>query len=606
MKRYFKPGLAALVFLSLLFVARAEERKSHLKNRFSIDRVYAEPRGIRGSKRSGQPLMDGFAATTGNSTPNLHPGWPRTFAYGAGIGSCGPVRMIESDLDGDGKGEIVTSMQFWNKGLVFKENGDIAGKFLIPQTLNEKLSLGDWDGDKKKEIATFSMTDAVPLYFYIFDHLGNLEIRKELYPNISMFMPIVADLNNDRKDEIIIKSGMIGKTTLQILDSRGDVMAKFSTRIEENAASVFEVNPVVGNFDDDPDLEIAVPLWQELNGRRRTYIEIFDRNGTPVPGWEKASVPDFIYNPVCGDLNGDGRDEIVGCGWEGALFILAGNGELLLDRTFSPGKAIGSPAIGDINNDGKPEIVFNQSNDLGPARLLAIDAQGVIVLNKAISSHALFSPLIGDMDGDGIPDIVFGNYDYIYAFDGQGNDIGGFPIDVHGESGFIIWGPGPSICDIDHDGKIEITYTRDNAAAVEFSLFVLDIDSPYDPTTMEWPMQQHDAGHGGRYASKLKRVMSLDLAAERREVRAFSILRQYGWIQFVGGHPDTPVAEYRLMRRQGDGEFALIRTITPPELQDNRFQMQDRYLEKGIFYTYQLKAFDAAGKRVGISSAKTI
>ena len=599
MKRYLKLGLVLIAPFLVLFIARAEEGRIHSKNEFSIIQNHIEPQGIRVVKGSTPSFKDKFAVTMGNTSIIPHPGWPRTFAYGAGIGSCGPVRMIQSDLDGDGKGEIVTSMQLWNKGLVFKENGDISGTFLIPQTLNEKLSLGDLDNDKKKEIATFSMTDAVPLYFYVFDYLGNLKLRKDLHPNIDMFMPIVADLNNDLQGEIIIKSGIIGKTILQILDGRGNVISKIFTRIQENTGSVIEANPVVGDFDADVDLEIAVPLWHEENGQRRTYIEVYNRNGTPVPGWEKVALPDFIYNPVCGDLNGDGRDEIIGCGWEGALFILDSYGELLLNRVFSPGQAVGSPAIGDINNDGKPEIVFNQFNNFGPTNLLAIDAQGVLILNKAISGHAIFSPLIGDMDGDGIPDIVFGNYDYIYAFDGQGNDIDGFPIEVNGETGFIIWGPGPSICDIDHDGKIEITYTKDNAAAAEFSLFVLDIDSPYNPATMEWPMHQHDAGHGGRYASTLKKVMSLDLMAERRELRAFSILRQYGWIQFLGGNPGTLVAQYRLMRRKGNEGFVTLKTIIPSELQNNQFQMQDKYLEKGILYTYRLEALDSNGRLIG-------
>jgi hypothetical protein len=101
-------------------------------------------------------------------------------------------------------------------------------------------------------------------------------------------------------------------------------------------------------------------------------------------------------------------------------------------------------------------------------------------------------------------------------------------------------------------------------------------------------------------------LMNIDLLAERREVRAFSIVRQYGWIQFLGGTSYIQVAQYRLMRRQGSGEFVLLKTITPSELQNNQFQMQDKYLEKDIPYIYRVEAYDAGGQLIGISMDKTI
>lgn len=101
-------------------------------------------------------------------------------------------------------------------------------------------------------------------------------------------------------------------------------------------------------------------------------------------------------------------------------------------------------------------------------------------------------------------------------------------------------------------------------------------------------------------------LLDLDLQVERREIKAFSISRHYGWIQFLGGDPGTAVAQYRLLRRRGAGEFVLICTITPSELHDNQFQMQDKYLEKDIPYTYRLEAFDSDGKLIGISSEKNI
>jgi hypothetical protein len=101
-------------------------------------------------------------------------------------------------------------------------------------------------------------------------------------------------------------------------------------------------------------------------------------------------------------------------------------------------------------------------------------------------------------------------------------------------------------------------------------------------------------------------LMNLDLRAERREARAFSILRYYGQIQFTNDNSSIPVAQYRIMRRQGSGDFILLRAVAPSELQNGKFQMQDKYLEKKITYTYRVEAYDGFGQLIGISQEKTI
>ena len=101
-------------------------------------------------------------------------------------------------------------------------------------------------------------------------------------------------------------------------------------------------------------------------------------------------------------------------------------------------------------------------------------------------------------------------------------------------------------------------------------------------------------------------LLGLDLQAERREIKAFSVMRQYGAIRFLYANPDHPAAQYRLMRRKGNEGFITLKTIAPSELQNNQFQMQDKYLEKDIPYTYRVEAFDANGQLIGISSEKSI
>ncbi len=109
------------------------------------------------------------------------------------------------------------------------------------------------------------------------------------------------------------------------------------------------------------------------------------------------------------------------------------------------------------------------------------------------------------------------------------------------------------------------------------------------------------------FVSKFKgSFVKLDLSAERLEVRAFTMVRQYGQILCTVDTLGIPVAEYRLYHRVGDIDFSLAGTVTAQDLQDNQFQMQDKYLEKDKSYTYVVEAYNAAGQLVGRSAEKTI
>ncbi len=103
--------------------------------------------------------------------------------------------------------------------------------------------------------------------------------------------------------------------------------------------------------------------------------------------------------------------------------------------------------------------------------------------------------------------------------------------------------------------------------------------------------------YSNSFISKLGSFLILNV--ERRDARAFSMVRQYCQIQLKNGVPSIPVTQYLVFRRQGSGDFELIRTIDPSELNDNMFQMQDKYLEKDMRYTYRVEAYDAAGKLLG-------
>jgi len=122
----------------------------------------------------------------------------------------------------------------------------------------------------------------------------------------------------------------------------------------------------------------------------------------------------------------------------------------------------------------------------------------------------------------------------------------------------------------------------------------------------------YDRSHNGNldaFVSKLSGSLGnvrLDLLAERRDVRTFSMVRQYGQIRFTVETRGILVAQYRIMRRQGSDDFVLLKEIAPSELEDNRFQVQDKYLEKDTPYTYMVEAYNDAGQVIGRSAEKTI
>jgi uncharacterized repeat protein (TIGR03803 family) len=101
-------------------------------------------------------------------------------------------------------------------------------------------------------------------------------------------------------------------------------------------------------------------------------------------------------------------------------------------------------------------------------------------------------------------------------------------------------------------------------------------------------------------------VHAISISAERLELKAFSVLRQYGRIGFTVGNSSSPAAYYCISRRKGEGAFILLKTITPPELQSNHYQMQDEYLEKYVNYTYRVEAYDVSGHLTGLPAEKTI
>ena len=183
---------------------------------------------------------------------------------------------------------------------------------------------------------------------------------------------------------------------------------------------------------------------------------------------EKGRLDAAIYSsPALADLDRDGKLDIVFGAADQRIYAVRGNGRLVkgwpvLARDNAAGgdpeKILSSPAIGDINGDGRPDVVEGTAEAYGSTpntsgRVYAFSANGrrlpgwpVSVPGLAVNSIPLagqgvpMSPVLADVDGDHRDEVAVASFTgEPELFRGDGSRMGG----AGGQSHFEFAGTGP-------------------------------------------------------------------------------------------------------------------------------------------------------------------
>jgi hypothetical protein len=166
---------------------------------------------------------------------------------------------------------------------------------------------------------------------------------------------------------------------------------------------------LVGDFDGDgiPDIVISGGVLFGQGNRAFTAA-----TGSVPTCWSG-----YLLSPAIGDMNGDGKDDIVcGAGATGLeIYIGAGRSGFTQYQalTIPGGSIVNTVSLGDFNADGRLDIAVGT---LGGDDVVLLTNNGNGEFQ--ISSYAIgVSPvlsIVGDFNNDGSPDLAFLNYGYDY------------------------------------------------------------------------------------------------------------------------------------------------------------------------------------------------
>ncbi|MBN1417670.1 MAG: S8 family serine peptidase [Planctomycetes bacterium] len=193
-----------------------------------------------------------------------------------------------------------------------------------------------------------------------------------------------------------------------------------------------------------------------------------------APGWPRRIASDpffFLFAPTCGDIDGDGEDEIV-AGSPNLINALVHAWEL--DGTPMPGWPQSvlpgggtTPALGDVDGDGRLEIVYTSSSLASflfspsvPRRMLYVwrfdgrplnDAWPLLLPDPFPNIVDFSPPVLADLDGDGADEILVStDYAGLAVFRADGTRIPGAWESLQASLSE------PAVADLDGDGRSEI------------------------------------------------------------------------------------------------------------------------------------------------------
>ena len=404
---------------------------------------------------------------------SLLSGWPQAVLTPDNFAATIKGMPISGDIDGDGAKEVIVatwegSIYVWGRNGALKPGWPRNISFMtefgpIPGTLS--LSLGDVD---RNGVLDLVATDAQQTGVHVFRGNGTYLPGWPVATWTGIKTPAtVADLNKDGRNEVVI--GVDGNPArLVVLSRTGTVLPGWPQTVMSSPNESTGSYPVVGDLDDDGDLEIAALTCDGGGDPNLSKVVIYHHDGRRLTSWVTEAVQ--VGPLVLADLDGDGSLEVLTSLMKmdgtGGFYVWDRKGRVMpgwpqTNPSFTP--TFNAPIVLDLDGDGRNEVITSRQQEFWSDELQ-------IHFGYPVQGYRY--------DGSLIPAMARPAYGAWFGLDAS-----------------------PAVGDTDGDGLLELIWaeTRDQGINMEFPLprvFAWDLTTPVS-NAQPWPMYRADARHSG-------------------------------------------------------------------------------------------------------------